>query len=92
MTRQRAASNLERLERTMRNHEETIESHVASNVSAAIDQSHDYTDPNWTACDAYYQNTVDSVLEDGYTAEEAMNAGIDFLAAYAKATAAGFAK
>ena len=57
----------------MRN-ERTIESHVDSNVSEAIDQAHEYGGMAG-AFDSYNRNTIDSVLEDGYTPDEAMDAG-----------------
>ena len=67
----------------MAKHEETIESHVDSNVSMAIDQADEYGGLNG-ACDSFYQNTVDSVLEDGYTADEAMQAGDWFCVKFRK--------
>jgi hypothetical protein len=65
-------------------HEQTIEEHVASNIMGAIDQAHEYTDPWWTAKNAFHQNTVDSCLEDGYTLEEAGDASYMFLSEYDK--------
>jgi hypothetical protein len=56
------------------------------NVLVAIDQAHEYTDPGWTVADAYCQNTRDSCVEDGYTAEDAWAAGNWFLVEYAKAS------
>ena len=70
-------------------HEETIESHVKSNVAMAIDQAAEYGGLRG-ALDAFYQNTVDSVIEDGYTGDEAMSAGAWFIASFNKETGASF--
>ena len=69
----------------MTKHEQTIESHVDGNVSMAIDQSSEYGGLIG-ACDSFYQNTMDSALEDGYTAEEAMEAGNWFIVKFRKKT------
>jgi hypothetical protein len=66
-------------------HEETIDSHVSGNVAMAIDQADAYGGLQG-ALDSFYQNTVDSVIEDGYTAEEAMDAGLLFIGKFKKAT------
>jgi len=57
----------------MTTHEDTIEGHVKSNVSSAIDQADD-CGGILAARDSYMQNTCDSVLDDGYTSAEAMDA------------------
>lgn len=69
----------------MKSHEDTIEDHVDSNVSMAIDQADEYGGLAG-ACDSFYQNTVDSALEDGYTAGEAMEAGEWFIVKFRKKT------
>ena len=69
----------------MKTHEQTIESHVDSNVSTAIDQADAYGGLAG-AFDSFHQNTVGSVLEDGYTADEAMDAGNRFIVKFNKAT------
>ena len=62
-----------------------IEEHVACNLRVAFDRIEDYlTDPYWTARDAYYRNTIDSCIEDGYTPDEAFEAGNLFLSEYDK--------
>ena len=54
-------------------HEQTIEQHVRDNLNMAIDQQEEYADsPDWNAFDAYAQNTCDSILEDGYSPDDAM--------------------
>jgi len=58
-------------------HEQTILEHVAGNVSMAIDQTYAYGGLVG-ACDAFAQNTIDSVLDDGYTGEDAMDAANGF--------------
>ena len=67
------------------NHEKSIDEHVNSNILAAIDQAHEYNDQHNELCqffegDAYYQNTIDSCIEDGYSADMAFEAGQTFLA------------
>lgn len=69
----------------MTKHEQTIEGHVDSNVSMAIDQAHEYGGLVG-AFDAFSQNTMDSVLEDGYSGEEAVNAGYWFRKKFSDAT------
>jgi len=61
-------------ERTMTRHEETIESHVNSNVSAAIDRADEFGGME-NAFFSFMQNTVDSCREDGYSPQEAFEAG-----------------
>ena len=57
-------------------HEQTIQEHVESNLTAAIDQSHEYDQfATYKEGDAYLQNTMDSCLEDGYSWFEACEAG-----------------
>jgi hypothetical protein len=57
-------------------HEQTIQEHVESNLTAAIDQSHEYDQfETYKEGDAYLQNTIDSCLEDGYSWNEASDAG-----------------
>ena len=51
-----------------KNHEQTIEEHVDSNVATAIDQAEAYGGLRG-AFDAFSQNAVDSCIEDGYDAE-----------------------
>ena len=72
-------------ERTMKTHEQTIEEHVNGNVAAAIDQSENYGSLK-DAAYAYMQNAVDSVLEDGYSAQEAFDAGDWFVSELRKKT------
>jgi hypothetical protein len=70
---------------TMAKHEQTIESHVDGNVAMAIDQAEAYgglIEAFWSFC----QNTVDSVLEDGYTEKEAMEAGDWFVVKFRNKT------
>ena len=57
----------------MTKHEETIESHVDSNVAVAIDQAHEYSGLEG-AFHSFSQITMASVLEDGYSGEEALDA------------------
>ena len=61
-------------ERTMTRHEQTIESHVDCNVSSAIEQSDEFGGME-NAFFSFMQNTVDSCLEDGYSSQEAFEAG-----------------
>ena len=54
--------------------ERTIEQIVTNNVETAYDQRHDYdyqedVHCEWYEGDAYLQNTVDSVREEGYKTE-----------------------
>lgn len=57
-------------------HEQTIQEHVQANLTAAIDQSHEYDQfATYKEGDAYLQNTIDSCLEDGYSWDEASDAG-----------------
>lgn len=65
--------------------EKSIESHVDSNVQMAIDQADEYGGLHG-ACISFHQNTVDSVLEDGYSADEAMDAGHWFITKFRDAT------
>ena len=58
-------------------HELTIEQHVDSNVSMAIDQAHEYGGLEG-AFHSFSQNTIDSVAEDGYGGEEALDAAMWF--------------
>jgi hypothetical protein len=69
---------------TTKTHKETIESHVDSNVSFAIDQSESYGGLRG-AFDAFRQNTIDSCIADGYDADEALDAGSCFCAKFNKA-------
>ena len=64
-------------------HEQTIDEHIDGNIRSAIDQAHEYDKQHdefahWYEGDAYMQNTVDSCIEDGYTPEQAFEAGISF--------------
>jgi hypothetical protein len=61
----------------MTKHEQTIESHVDSNVAVAIDQADEYGGLEG-AFHSFSQNTMDSVLEDGYSGEEALDATMWF--------------
>lgn len=70
-------------------HEDTIEGHADSNVSTAIDQANEYGGLRG-AFDAFYQNTVDSAIEDGYTAEQAMDAGSWFATKFNQKTGEEF--
>lgn len=54
-------------------HEETIESHVDSNVAFAIDQANDYGGLQG-AFESFAQNTFDSCIADGYDPESALDA------------------
>ena len=56
--------------------ESEIQSIIDGNVSEAVDQSEDYTDPDFTSADAYGQNAFDTVMENGGTMEEASDASI----------------
>jgi len=58
-------------------HEQTIREHVTGNVSDAIDQADEYGGLKG-AYDSYSQNTIDSVLEDGYSCDDAYDAAIWF--------------
>ena len=58
----------------MAQHERTIEAHVKGNVVEAIDQADEFGGLE-NAFFSYLQNTTDSVIADGYTAEEAFDAG-----------------
>jgi predicted alpha/beta superfamily hydrolase len=69
----------------MTSHEQTIESHVDNNVATAIDQSSEYGGME-KAFFAFMQNTVDSCIEDGYTAQEAFDAGDWFCVKFNKKT------
>lgn len=69
----------------MKTHEQTIEQHVDGNVSTAIDQAHEYGGLTG-AFHSFLQNTVDSVLEDGYSGEEAMEAGSWFVKKFQQIT------
>jgi hypothetical protein len=69
----------------MKSHEQTIENHVKTNVAVAIDQSESYGGLE-NAFFAFLQNTTDSVLEDGYSAAEAMDASDWFVAEFRKQT------
>lgn len=66
----------------MDKHEQTIQEHIEGNLSMAIDQSHEYTDPNWTVCDAFSQNVCDSMIADGYDGETALQASNEFIKRY----------
>jgi hypothetical protein len=70
-------------------HEEAIESHVDSNVLIAIDQSESYGGLRG-AFDAFRQNTIDSCIEDGYDADEALDAGSLFCAKFNEAAGTEF--
>lgn len=67
-----------------KSHEMTVQEHIECNVSMARDQAHDYTDPYWTAADAFAQNTYDSMVADGYTPEDAFEAKSDFYSYFEK--------
>jgi hypothetical protein len=70
-------------------HKKTIESHVESNVSMAIDHA-DVFGGLRGAFDAFRQNTIDSCVEDGYDAETAFDAGAWFVAKFNKAAKTDF--
>jgi hypothetical protein len=74
---------------TTKTHEETIESHVDSNVLIAIDQSESYGGLRG-AFDAFRQNTIDSCIEDGYDADESLDAGSFFCVKFNKAAGTDF--
>ena len=69
----------------MKRHEQSIEDHVKGNVSFAIDQANEYGGLQGSR-DSFHQNTIDSVIEDGYTADEAWNAGLWFSSLFCKET------
>lgn len=69
----------------MAKHEQTPEQHVDTNVMVAIDQQDEYGGLRG-ARDSFYQNTVDSMLEDGYTGDQAMEAGAWFLTKFSQQT------
>lgn len=48
---------------------------VDNNIATAVDQAGQYTEPDWTAADAYSANAIDTVLEKGGTPDQAGNAG-----------------
>jgi len=73
----------------MTKHEQTIENHVRANVTMAIDQQDEYGGLR-AAFDSFCQNTADSVLADGYTGEEAMEAGLWFIAMFNQQVGAEF--
>ena len=54
-------------------HEQTIENHVDANVAMAIDQAEVYGGME-EAKAAFSQNVMDSVLDDGYTGQQALDA------------------
>lgn len=63
----------------MRKHEQTPKEHIVGNLEYAADQSHEYDEtPDWREGDAYMQNVYDSMIEDGYTPEEAVDASEGF--------------
>ena len=72
-----------------KNHEQTIEEHVDSNVATAIDQAEAYGGLRG-AFDAFSQNAVDSCIEDGYDAEESLGASNWFCAKFNKAAGTNF--
>jgi hypothetical protein len=74
---------------TTKTHEETIESHVDSNVSFAIDQAESYGGLRG-AFDSFRQNTIDSCIEDGYGADESFDAGSWFCVKFNKAAGTDF--
>ena len=74
---------------TTKTHEETIESHVNSNVSFAIDQAESYGGLRG-AFDAFRQNTIDSCIADGYDADESLDAGSCFCVKFNKAAGTDF--
>ncbi len=69
----------------MSKHEQTMEEHVDCNVMVAIDQADEYGGLEGSRS-AFLQNTVDSMLEDGYSADEAMEAGDWFFVKFNKKT------
>ena len=73
----------------MANHEQTIESHVDSNVTIAIDQADEYGGLR-DSFDSFLQNTRDSVVEDGYSDDDAFDATFLFVAEFNKRTGCGF--
>jgi len=70
-------------------HEQTIREHAQGNVAGAIDQAHAYGGLKG-AYDSYAQNTIDSVLEDGYSGEDAYDAAIWFTKLFAEKTGLTF--
>jgi hypothetical protein len=74
---------------TTKTHKETIESHVDSNVSIAIDQSESYGGLRG-AFDSFRQNTIDSCIADGYGADESLDAGSCFCVKFNKAAGTDF--
>jgi hypothetical protein len=74
---------------TTKTHKETIESHVGSNVSIAIDQSESCGGLRG-AFDSFRQNTIDSCIADGYDADEALDAGSCFCVKFNKAAGTDF--
>ena len=74
---------------TIATHEETIESHVDSNVAFAIDQADDYGGLRG-AFDSFRQNTIESCIADGYDADEAIDAGSWFCDKFNKAAGTDF--
>jgi hypothetical protein len=66
-------------------HNQTLEDHVKSNVDMAIDQAYDYGGLEG-AFHSFLQNVYDSVLEDGYTGDEATSAVSDFVSEFKKRT------
>ena len=73
----------------MKTHERTIEQHVDNNVATAIDQAHEYGGLEG-AFYSFMQNTRDSAEEDGYTEEEAFDAGRWFCVKFNAATGMSF--
>ena len=68
-------------------HEQTIEQHVRGNFDMAIDQAGEYGGLEG-ARDSFMQNTYDSVIEDGYTGDEALDAENWFITMFDEQTEA----
>jgi hypothetical protein len=73
----------------MKKPEYTIEQHVKTNVNSAIDSVDEYCGLSG-AFDAFQQNTIDSVIVDGYKTEDAITASELFTIEFRKKT--GFSK
>jgi hypothetical protein len=54
---------------------------IENNLAEAIDQEHEYE----YAGDSFHQNTVDTCLSQGYSEDEAMDAGGKFISLAEKA-------
>ena len=68
----------------MSKHEQTIEEHVDSNLTMALDQMHCHESPE-ECMSSYALNVQDSCIEDGYSGDEALNASSWFIIKFEKA-------